>query len=75
MISAGHHIEVLNILIRSIMSNHGDDKICCSAPEGSFSQTLIYILQASDAAHSAKRLQRGGMPKPLQAKLPAFYYR
>lgn len=68
-------MDVLNILIRSIMLNHGDDKICCSAPEGSFSQTLIYILQASVSAHSAKRLHRAGMPKPLQAKLPAFYYR
>lgn len=56
MISAGHHIDVLNILIRSIMSSHGDDKICRAAPEGSFfSRILIYILQASVTAHSAKR--------------------
>lgn len=51
-----------------------DNKIC-TLPEDSISQILIYIhTEASIAGDLAKWLQRGGMPKPLQAKLLAFYY-
>lgn len=78
MISTGHNINValfypLNTVMRFIMLDHQTIKSprCLRTVSPGVSSTFT---QASIIEDLAKWLRRGGMPEPLQAKLPAFYY-